>query len=171
MLGPGAEVEAGKRRMPRPLAHHATVLNGAVVGSAFGIVEGHALTNAHVVEGLQPGAPVTLVASGGGEARVRARLVGISDRMDLALLEVPPGFLPVVAAADAPLRAGLPVFAAGIDAGGGANGLPRLELAGRVVETRSRVSAFGPGLVAALPGCVPASPAARCSTPRAASWG
>ena len=53
------------------------------------------------------------------------------------------------------MRAGLPVVAAGIDAGGGASGLPRLELAGRVVETRSRVSAFGPGLIAALPGVRP----------------
>jgi S1-C subfamily serine protease len=148
---------ATERRLARPLEHHATVLNGAVAGSAFAIAAGSAVTNAHVVRGLQPGSPLTLVASGGGRERVQGRVLAISDRMDLALVSVPAGFLTVVAGEDAPLRAGLPVVAAGIDASGraGAGNLPRMELSGHVLDARSGVLTFGPALVARIRGVRP----------------
>jgi S1-C subfamily serine protease len=147
---------AGEQRLVRPLEHHAMVLNGNLAGSAFAIAEGQALTNAHVVRGLQPGAPLALVASGGGRERVRGRVLAISDRMDLALIGVPAGFLPVVAPQDAPLRAGLPVVAAGVDASGHQAGeLPRMQLSGHILDTRSGVATFGPALVARMRGVRP----------------
>jgi len=151
---PVPEAQEGGESGARAMQHHATVLNGEVVGSAFAIAEGYVLTNGHVVRGLRPGATLALVASGGGGERIVARLVAVSKRMDLALLAVPEGFLPVVSGTDAPVRSGLPVIAAGIDASG-TPGLPRRELAGRVIDPHSEVTAFGPGLVALLPGVRP----------------
>ena len=74
--------------------------------------------------------------------------------MDLALLGVPAGFLPSLAA-DAPAGAGLRVAAAGIDGSGGPRDGVLLELPGRVVDPSETIPAFGPGLVVRLPGARP----------------
>jgi S1-C subfamily serine protease len=150
-----APAETRSLRAARPLDHHATVLNGRITGSAFEIADGLAVTNAHVVHGLAPGATVGLVGSGRGSVRAVGRLVAVSPHMDLAVLSVPPGFLPSVAAADAPGVAGLPVVAAGMDATAASRPGPRLELAGLVLAPRADLPAFGPGLVARLPGVRP----------------
>ena len=76
------------------------------------------MTNRHVLRGRLPGEAVTLVAADLRAAE--ARVVALSPWMDLAVLRVPAGFLPAVAAEDAPERAGLAVTAAGIDAAGDA---------------------------------------------------
>ena len=75
--------------------------------------------------------------------------------MDVAVIAVPGGLAPSVAGSDAPEIAGLAVIAAGIDAGGGQRGLPRLEVTGRVLHPRNDSTGFGPGLVARLPGVRP----------------
>ena len=56
------------RQVVRPLAYHATVYNGELVGSAFALAPGIAVTNGHVVEGLAPG-----VAPPGVSRRSRCR--------------------------------------------------------------------------------------------------
>ncbi len=139
----------------RALDHHLTVFNGRIVGSAFVIADGLAVTNAHVVRGLRPGGRLELVASGPGRARGAGKVLAISPRMDLAVLSVPGGLAPPVPGEDAPRVAGLAVVAAGIDAGGGRRGLPRLELAGRVINPANDSTGFGPALVALLPGVRP----------------
>jgi S1-C subfamily serine protease len=136
----------------RPLDHHAVVFNGTVIGSAFSIEPGVAVTNRHVVAGLRKGGAVLLVAPGG--VRAEGWLVAVSPRMDLAVLRVPPDLVPVVPAENAAGRAGLRVTAAGIDAGNGRAG-PRFEAAGTVLTPRARISAFGPGLIARIPGARP----------------
>ncbi len=157
--GTAGVVAASERGAASPLVHHATVLNGDVAGSGFAIGPGRVLTNAHVVRGLAPGSVLVLVAStaddDGVRAQVLGRLLAISERMDLALVSAPEGFLPEVAAADAPLRAGLPLRAAGVDAGAGAAVLPRMELPGQLTGARAAPTGFGPGLIARMPGVRP----------------
>ena len=102
----------------RPLDQHAAVLNQGIVGSAFLLSDRLAVTNRHVVAGLSPGDTVELVAAD-GRVRAAGRLLAVSPRMDLALLEAPAGFLPPVPAADAAGVAGMQVVAAGIDAADG----------------------------------------------------
>ncbi len=138
----------------RPLDHHAVVLNGDLVGSAFLLDDDLAVTNRHVVRSLRPGAVVLLLASGAGGGQAEARVIAISPRMDLALLRVPRGFIPKVAAEDAKLVAGLEVTAAGIDAGVDGAG-QRLSVQGVVLDPSKDIAAFGPGLVAWLPGARP----------------
>jgi S1-C subfamily serine protease len=149
MAGPVARAAA----QARALDHQATVLNGRVVGSAFAIGADLALTNAHVVAGLRPGSAVHLTTEGPGGVAVSARLLAVSNRMDLALLRLPRGFLPAVPRADAPRRPGLAVRAAGVDASAGLG--PRMELGGTIVSPRADLPAFGPGLVARVPGVRP----------------
>jgi S1-C subfamily serine protease len=148
---PASHMRAAGR--PHPLELHAVVLNGMVVGSAFLIADNVAVTNRHVVEGLVPGDAVIVSASGGGRAQTTARVIAISARMDLALLRVPPGFLRA-APAGRPAKEGALVVAAGIDASSGRPGA-RLEVDGVVLAPHARIPAFGPGLVAALPGARP----------------
>lgn len=139
---------------PAPADRHAVVVNDGLVGSAFLIEEGVAVTNRHVVRGLGIGGEVELLASGEGGARVLGRLVALSPRMDLALLRVPAGFVPPVEIAEAPTVAGMAVTATGIDAGEGGSGARRT-LAGVVLEPSEDLPAFGPGLVVWLPGARP----------------
>lgn len=138
----------------RPLDHHAAVLNGRIVGSAFLIAGDLALTNAHVVAGLAPGALVTLVSESGAGAAT-AQVVAVSPRMDLAVLRAPEGFLPVVPARDAASHLGLAVRGAGVDASSGRGMGPRLELPGAVIDPETTLGAFGPGLVISMPGVRP----------------
>ncbi len=140
------------RQMVRPLAYHATVYNGELVGSAFALAPGIAVTNGHVVEGLAPGSDVILVASA-SDARATARILAISPFMDLAVLSVPPGLIDPVEAGNSRAGTGLAVSAAGVDASGQA--LPRRALQGEVLDPRINVAAFGPGLVLRLPGVRP----------------
>jgi len=137
------------------LQHHATVLHGTVVGSAFAVADGIAVTNAHVVRGLHPGAGLDIVATAHPGRRGVARLVAASRRMDVAVLAVPRGFLPAVPPDDASARFGLTVIAAGVDASGRRRDLPRMQLSGRVLETGRYLPDYGPGLIARVPGVRP----------------
>jgi putative serine protease PepD len=150
--GLAGEVRGGGRGTP--LDHHAVVLNGDLVGSAFLIDDRLAVTNRHVVRGLRPGGEVVLIASGAGGGSAEGRLIAVSPRMDLALIEAPAGLIPEVGAEDASTVAGMVVTAAGIDAGAGGAGEP-LALAGVVLDPREDIAAFGPGMVVWLPGARP----------------
>ena len=151
LVGAGpARAEAGWR----PIDHHAVVLNGELVGSAFLLEDGLAVTNGHVVRGLRPGGRVVLLASGAGGGEADGRLIAVSPRMDLALIAVRRGFIPEVGAADAAAVAGTAVTAVGIDAGEGGAG-ERLALSGVVLDPSEELAAFGPGLVAWVPGARP----------------
>lgn len=72
--------------------YHATVVNGNQLGSSFELQSGLVATNAHVVAGKRVGASVQLFVSG-RQKPVRGVVLAISQRMDLALLQVPPGTL------------------------------------------------------------------------------
>ena len=130
------------------LARQAVVLNGELVGSGFALSERVAVTNRHVVRGLRPGDPVELVH---GAERVTAELVAVSGRMDLAILALPPGVLAPLPEAEAAPVTGAAVAAAGIEA---ATGERRRE-PGTLLFPRYDLPAFGPGLVARIPGARP----------------
>ena len=137
------------------LDYHASVHNGSVTGSAFAVAEGIAVTNAHVVRGRAPGATVQLVSSAPNGTSVVGRILAVSSRMDVAVLRIPAGFLPVVSGlSDTPVS-GARVVAAGIDAAGGRSAGTRLTIAGQVVTPRIDVAQFGPGLIAQIPGVRP----------------
>lgn len=137
----------------RPLDYHAVLVNGTTIGSAFLLADGVAVTNRHVLRGRLPGEPVLLVAP--DLRSVEARVVAFSPWMDLAVLRVPAGFLPVVGAVDAPERVGLAVTAAGIDGADDATAGQRMEAPGEVVAARAEIPAYGPGLIARMPGARP----------------
>jgi len=140
---------AGQAAAPADLlARQAVVVNGDLVGSAFALADGVAVTNRHVLRGLLPGDRVALVA---GAARVLAEVVAISPRIDLALLALPHGVLAPAPEVSAAAAAGAAVSAAGIEA---ATGERRVE-AGVLVLPRLELAAFGPGLVARIPGARP----------------
>jgi S1-C subfamily serine protease len=137
------------------LQFHATVVNGDLIGSAFALTDTIAVTNAHVVEGRIRGESVRLVASDGTDRRAMAQVLGLSRRMDLAVLRVPAGFLPAVASGRAESRTGARVVAAGIDASGGRNSGQRLALGGEIETPRKDIDIFGPGLIATIAGVRP----------------
>lgn len=135
----------------RAIDRHAVVLNGRTIGSAFAIFDGIVVTNRHVVKGLHPGGRVRLLVPGRGRVVLTGTVLALSPRMDLAVLEVARGVLPVVGLPRARPRSGEPVVAAGVDATDGPGG-PRYEAAGSVVSPIADIAAFGPGLIARLPG-------------------
>lgn len=137
------------------LDYHASVHNGSITGSAFAVADGIAVTNAHVVRGRAPGATVQLVSSAPNGTSVAGRILAVSTRMDLAVLRVPPGFLPVVSGLSTAPVSGARVVAAGIDAAGGRSAGTRLTIAGQVVTPQIDVAQFGPGLIARIPGVRP----------------
>ena len=73
-------------------SYHATVQNGNLLGSSFELQSGLVATNAHVVAGKRVGASVQLYVPGRRQT-VRGVVLAVSERMDLALLQVPPGIL------------------------------------------------------------------------------
>lgn len=148
LAAPASEMRAAASL--RALDRHAVVMNGAIVGSAFAIADGLAVTNRHVVAGLRPGARVQLLASGPGHGIAAASLVAISPRMDLALLRMPVGLMPAVTTEPSGTRAGEMVVAAGVDASEGPGG-ERYEAAGEVVTPLADIAAFGPGMIVSLP--------------------
>lgn len=151
-LAAGLFAAAEARQTPRPLDHHAVVLNGALIGSAFPIGPEVALTNAHVIRGRGAGQEVMLSVEGRG--LVPARIMAVSRRMDLALLAIPDGALVPASRRDAALRPGLRVRGAGIDASGRAPG-PRMELSGAIETVGESLPAYGPGAIVRMPGVRP----------------
>lgn len=160
-------VERTAERRIDPLHAHAVVITPRLVGSAFQIAPGLAVTAAHVVDGLAPGARVTLRRGPAGGPMTTGRLLGLSPAMDLAVLEIPQGFLqqidsdarsPVGArpvALTAPVAAGDRLAASGsVPLRGPQLALPR-RVEGVATGRAVNVPGLGPGLVASLPGTVP----------------
>ncbi len=138
---------ASAGRTPRPLDYHATLLNGRVTGSSFLISEGVAVTNAHVLAGRGVGEAIAFQPARGG--RMSATILAVSPRMDLAVLGVPGGVLPVLRQ-EVRAAAGGRLVAAGIVPGPGR--IRPTELAGTVVTAQRTIPAYGPGFVARIPG-------------------
>lgn len=133
-----------------PLDYHATVLNGKVTGSAFLISDGVAVTNAHVLNGRRAGETV-VIATGSSGRRVQAQVLAVSNRMDLAVLRVNKGLLPVVSPNFARVRRGGALIAAGVVANPDGPGA-RKELVGHVSSKLRNLPPYGPGVIVAMPG-------------------
>jgi S1-C subfamily serine protease len=114
---------------------------GVSVGAAVAVDEGRLITNAHVLR--QAGNELWLRRADGGEA-VPARVVAISPRMDLAVLEAPAGFVRPAPLAEEEMRSGQRVWALG------PQGLGRSMAAGRVARPQVVMHRFGPGYTAGL---------------------
>lgn len=113
------------------------------IGSAVAFDETHVLTNAHVLR--SGGVAVTeavLVRHDG--ARATVRVLARSDRMDLAVLVAPRGFLAPAERVSAGIREGLPVWAAGSASSG------PVSASGWISRTAMTIPAFGPGMVARM---------------------
>lgn len=123
--------------------YHATVVNGNQLGSSFELQSGLVATNAHVVAGKGVGASVRLVVPGRTNS-VRGVVVAISERMDLALLQVPPGVLATPRSRAAGSGAGR-LQLVGVVAKSG----PRAVRTGtgHVVRRGVRIPQFGPGMI------------------------
>ncbi|MFN3450038.1 MAG: trypsin-like peptidase domain-containing protein [Roseococcus sp.] len=115
--------------------------HGVPVGAAVAVGEGRLLTNAHVLR--QAGGELRLRRGDDGES-APARVVAVSPRLDLAVLEAPPGFLRPAALAEGGVRSGQPVWALG------PHGLGRAMAAGRVAQPEVVLRRFGPGYTAGL---------------------
>jgi len=115
--------------------------NGVSVGAAVAIEGRRFVTNAHVLR--QAAGGLELRRTDGGEV-VAARVLAISPRMDLAVLEVDEDF-----ATPAPLAARLPAPYEPVWAVG-PQGLGRALAAGRVTSPQVEMRGFGPGFTAGV---------------------
>lgn len=162
-FAPPAEAVAAGHNLPL----HATVITSRLIGSAFEIAPGLAVTAAHVVEGMPAGSRVILRRGPSGGPTVSARLLGLSATMDLAVLEVPLGFLPTIGRGTvgreetdgrlppATPAAGTPLVASGsVPARDPVVAVPR-RVSGTASGRNVDVAGLGPGFVASLPGTVP----------------
>ncbi|WP_298837203.1 serine protease [uncultured Roseobacter sp.] len=142
--GPVTAIEARA-----PVMYHAAVVNGSVTGSAFSISDGIAVTNAHVVGGRGPGEQIYLLLP--GQPRVAARILAVSRRIDLAVLAVSDGVLPVTPRGPARDGPGQAIYAVGVVA---ASGAPRRQVtaSGTVSSAMRTVRPFGRGVIARMPG-------------------
>jgi S1-C subfamily serine protease len=113
---------------------------GLPLGSAVAIAPDRLLTNAHVIP--ERGSQLSF-RRGDGAASGPARLLARSDRMDLAVLEVPAVFAPAHPA-KAPPREGAAIWAAGSPAAGPA------VVAGRVARAEMLLPGHGPGFTARI---------------------
>lgn len=114
---------------------------GVPLGSAVAVAPGRLLTNAHVVPA---GAERLAFRRGDGALAGEAVLLARSDRMDLAVLAVPPGLVPVTPAEAAP-QAWQDLWAVGAPAAGAA------VAQGRVVRPAATLPGHGPGFTARMP--------------------
>ncbi len=123
--------------------YHATVKNGKEIGSSFELQSGLLATNAHVVKGKRVGSSVQLYVSG-RQQPVRGTILAISQRMDLALLQVPPGTLETPRIRSA-TRGAERMQLVGVVAKRG----PRAVEAGTgyVVQHGVRIPKYGPGMI------------------------
>jgi S1-C subfamily serine protease len=115
--------------------------NGVSVGAGVALDDRRVITNAHVIR--QAGGDLLLRPADGGDG-VRARVLALSPRMDLAVLEVPAGFRrPAPVAAEAPGQ-GDAVWALGPE------GLGRSVAGGQVTRPDVEMRGFGIGFVAGV---------------------
>ena len=132
----------------RGVEYHATLTNGQIIGSAFMIADGLVVTNAHVVSGRKLGD--WLMLSSQKRASRSAQIVGISTRMDLAVLRVPKDFLPVVPYTNAKQIRGASIYAVGV-AAKSAQPQRRYVVSGQISSGAMVIEAFGSGVIARMP--------------------
>ena len=112
---------------------------GVPLGSAVAVAPDRLLTNAHV---LPAGIDRVALTRGDGAARAQAVVLARSDRMDLAVLRVPPGLVEPVPLAAVPPRAGQAIWAVGAPSTGPA------VAKGRVALPAAALHGHGPGFTA-----------------------
>ncbi len=112
----------------------------ATVGAAVAVDSRHLLTNAHVLRQASAG---LRLRSADGMREAPAQVVAVSQRLDLAVLRMPVGFLAPARPGEAPER-GDAVWAVGPE------GLGRALAAGRVRRPGHELEGFGPGFTAGL---------------------
>jgi S1-C subfamily serine protease len=148
VFGAGEDVAA--KEAVQPLAYQATVTNGRVTGSGFLVTQDLAITNAHVLNGRRPGEYVTLRVPQGSGRSIPARIVSVSSRIDLAVLQVANASLPVAPFTSGRISRGATVFAAGVVARNGPS--DRRAYRGSVVSGTKVIPPFGRGVIARIPG-------------------
>jgi S1-C subfamily serine protease len=114
---------------------------GVPLGSAVAIAPDRLLTNAHVIPA---GTSQVRFTRGDGGAAGEAVLLARSERMDLAVLAVPPGLVTPVPPAPAPPHPGQPLWAVGAPAAGPA------VATGQVAIPAASLAGHGPGFTARL---------------------
>lgn len=152
LLG-AAACSAPDRESPAPaaaVAHHATVSNGAVIGSGFALAPGLVATNAHVVAGRQPGERVKLRSTASG-VMAEAVLLHVSDAIDVAFLAAPSDLLPVVPDGAARSNVGGQIRGVGIRAVPTPRQGAIEPLDGMLLVSGVEHPAFGPGMIGSLP--------------------
>lgn len=132
----------------KPRAFHASVINGDLLGSAYMIDHGLAVTNAHVVAGREIGGQVVVVTASG--QRLPARIKALSTRMDLAVLSVARNLGTIARPAPRGIRRGIEVSAVGIIASSG-NPTHRFTIRGTVSSRVHTQAPFGRGFVVRMP--------------------
>jgi S1-C subfamily serine protease len=124
---------------------------GAPLGAAVAVAPRRALTSAHVARAAAAGGADGAIGGrirlqlGDGSTEVAGKVLAVSERVDLALLELPDGSLTPALAAPAAPAAGEPVWAVG------PHRLGRAVAAGSVVRPAAAVDGLGEGFVARLP--------------------
>jgi len=138
---PAARLAQGTPAEQITAASFATLqCNGLTRGGVVGFDARHVLTCAHVLDG----APSALLRRADG-AEATGRLVARSGRMDLAVLQVAPGFLAPAGRAEDPPRRGERVWAAGAPSIGSA------VAQGHVEAPDAEMPGFGRGFTARMP--------------------
>jgi len=148
LLFVAAPAEASSRVQATISASYAAVHVGGrgaprTIGSAVAFDSEHVLTNAHVLRagGVAVSEAVLIRQDG---ARATARVLARSDRMDLAVLVAPRGFLVPAERTSAGIREGQPVWAAGSALSG------PVSAHGWIARTAMTIPSFGPGMVARM---------------------
>jgi S1-C subfamily serine protease len=117
---------------------------GAPLGAAVAVGPLRALTSAHVARAAFKGGRLRL-QRGDGITEADAMVQAISDRIDLALLDLPDGFLTAAAVVEAAPASGEVVRAVG------PHRLGRAIAAGRVMQPSASINSSGRGFIARLP--------------------
>lgn len=146
LLGACARLPAGEARgtpaesaAARSFAQLSSL--GVPLGSAVAIAPDRLLTNAHV---LPAGTESLRFRRGDGAVGGEARVLAISDRMDLAVLAIPPGAMQPAPVAAGPPVAGQRIWAVGAPSAGAA------VAEGPVVRPAATLPGHGPGFTARL---------------------
>lgn len=148
LLAMGSPAEATQQVKATVSASYAAVHAGGngtprTIGSAVAFDDEIVLTNAHVVKpgGVAVERAVLIRQDG---VKAEARVLARSEKMDLAILLAPRGFLRPAARLGAGLREGMAVWAAGSNAAG------PVSADGWLSRLGMHIPAFGPGMVARM---------------------
>lgn len=148
VLASGQDTQATQKVKGAVAASYAAVHVGGnglprTIGSAVAFDDTHVLTNAHVLKAGGTAVDEAVLVRQDGERAV-VRVLARSERMDLAVVVAPKGFLRPAERISAGLREGMPVWAAGSNAQG------PVSADGWLTRLGMHIPAFGPGMVARM---------------------